>query len=240
LIAGGFFLFLIIAARPEAGNHRPMENETQPMLEIGATNDEAQLSVILMHGLGADGHDFADVATALSDAALPSKWRFVLPHAPEQAVTINMGMTMPAWYDIIELDHPRSVNWETVEESCRAIERLLEGERAEKIVLAGFSQGAAMALHVGLRRQSEVAGVLMMSGYLLESEEHPCPKKSSDIPIGIFHGSEDPVVPFKAAEDALAELDAGGYSTLFKAYQGMEHSLCDEEIRDAFEWLQRA
>lgn len=216
-----------------------MDTRTLPVLEIGAANDEAELSVILMHGLGADGHDFADVATAMSRAALPSKWRFVLPHAPEQAVTINMGMTMPAWYDIIELDHPRSVNWATVDESHRAIEKLLGGERAGKIVLAGFSQGAAMALHVGLRRQSEVAGVLMMSGYLLESEEHVCPAKSSEIPIGIFHGSEDPVVPFNAAEDALAELEAKGYSPGFKVYQGMEHSLCDEEIRDAFEWLQR-
>jgi phospholipase/carboxylesterase len=192
-----------------------------------------------MHGLGADGHDFADVATLLSKAAQPRKWRFVLPHAPKMAVTINLGMRMPAWYDIIDLEHPRSVNWDTVAESTRNIEALLKAERAEKIVLAGFSQGAAMALHVGLRHSSAIAGILMMSGYLLESDEHPCPEKSAEMPIGILHGSDDEVVPLAAAEGTVAALDGAGYSPTFKVYQGMGHSVSEEEIGDVFAWLEQ-
>jgi phospholipase/carboxylesterase len=208
-----------------------------PALEIGAARDEADVSVVLMHGLGADGHDFADVAQAMSKAALPQKWRFVLPHAPQQAVTINMGMRMPAWYDIIDLSHPRAVNWDTVEESRESIETLIDAERAPKLILAGFSQGAAMALHVGLRRASPVAGILLMSGYLLESDARPCPGKTTDIPIGIFHGTADPVVPFSAAERTIESLTAAGHSPTLHVYEGLEHSLCDEEIRDVFAWL---
>ena len=208
-----------------------------PCLEIGASQEQAEVCVVLMHGLGADGHDFADVAQAISQAALPQKWRFVLPHAPVQAVTINMGMRMPAWYDIVDLSHPREVNWETVEESHESIEALIDVEPAPQLILAGFSQGAAMALHVGLRRSTPPAGILMMSGYLLESDARPCPKKSCEIPIGLFHGSADPVVPFSAAEQTFKSLTAAGYAPSLKVYDGMEHSVCDEEIRDVFAWL---
>ncbi|MEZ5327090.1 MAG: alpha/beta fold hydrolase [Verrucomicrobiales bacterium] len=208
-----------------------------PTLEIGAARDDADVSVVLMHGLGADGHDFADVAQAMSQAALPQRWRFVLPHAPQQPVTINMGMLMPAWYDIIDLSHPREVNWDTVEESRTRIDALVDAERAPKLILAGFSQGAAMALHVGLRRATAPAGILSMSGYLLEADARPCPKRTTDIPIGVFHGTADPVVPFSAAERTVESLAAAGYSPTLHAYQGLEHSLCDEEIRDVFEWL---
>ncbi len=214
-----------------------MDESNYRCLEIGAAKEEADLSVILMHGLGADAHDFADVAHALSNAALPHKWRFVLPNAPEQAVTINMGMRMPAWYDILDMEHPRSVNWDTVSESQSGIEALLANESAEKIVLAGFSQGAAIALHVGLRHQSEIAGVLMMSGYLLASEEFPCPEKSSDIPIGMFHGTADPMVQFEAAKQASADLESAGFAPSLRAYEGLQHSVSEEEIRDVFAWL---
>lgn len=208
-----------------------------PYLEIGASREEAEMSVILMHGLGADGHDFSDLAQMLCQSAVPRKWRFVLPHAPKLAVTINMGMVMPAWYDILQLNHPRAVNWDTVQESQKNIETLMGVETAEKIVLAGFSQGAAMALHVGLRHQSETAGILMMSGYLLESEDYPCPAKSGDVPIGIFHGSHDPVVPLIAAQESVATLKETGYSPIFKTYAGLEHSVSEEEIRDVYDWL---
>ena len=214
-----------------------MENPTLPCLEIGASREDADMCVILMHGLGADGHDFADVASVLSNAAAPRAWRFVLPHAPEQDVTINMGMRMPAWYDILDLAHPRSVNWDTVRDSEKNIARLHEAEIAERIVLAGFSQGAAMALHVGLRHQAEVAGILMMSGYLLDSEENPCPANSNDVPIGMFHGTRDPVVPYVAAEQSLTTLREAGYAPTLQSYEGLEHSVSEEEIRDVFEWL---
>ncbi|MEM7013554.1 MAG: alpha/beta fold hydrolase, partial [Verrucomicrobiota bacterium] len=167
-------------------------DELLPHLEFGAPLEEAETTILLMHGLGADGHDFADVAQILCRGAEPKKWRFVLPHAPQQPVTINMGMVMPAWYDIIELTHPRRANWDTVSAAAKQIEQLMAREKAEKLILAGFSQGAALALHVGLRNQDKVAGVLMMSGYLLASDEHPCPPKAADeFPIGLFHGTAD-------------------------------------------------
>ena len=174
-----------------------------------------------MHGLGADGHDFADVAALLANAARPRRWRFVLPHAPEQPVTINMGMRMPAWYDILDLEHPRSVNWQTITDSQLAIEELLTAEAGPQVVLAGFSQGAALALHIGLRNQARIAGVLMMSGYLLEPEGTPCPEKEHDFPIGIFHGAQDPVVPLESGELASATLAAGGYSQSLKIYDDL-------------------
>lgn len=215
-----------------------MEVSPLPFLEVGAPNHEAEFCVIWMHGLGADGHDFEDVASALADAAMPRKWRFVLPHAPSQRVTINMGAVMPAWYDILELEHPRAVDWGTVEASRKAIEALMAKENAEKIVLAGFSQGAALALHVGLRHQTEIAGILALSGYLLESDAHPAPEKAAEVPVGIFHGKEDSVVPFAAAQEALASLRTIGFTPDFKAYEGLDHGVSPEEIRDVYGWLE--
>lgn len=212
-------------------------NALLPHLEFGASREEAETAIILMHGLGADGHDFADVAELLSDAADPRKWRFVLPHAPEIPVTINNGMLMPAWYDILDMSQPREVDWGSVEKSQESIEALIAREVAPKIILAGFSQGAAMALHVGLRRQDSIAGVLMMSGYLLESDAHPCPAKNSEIPIGIFHGTHDPVVPVTAAERTQQSLTDADYAPTMMTYKGMEHSVCDQEIRDVFDWI---
>ncbi|MFT5405554.1 MAG: phospholipase/carboxylesterase [Verrucomicrobiales bacterium] len=209
-------------------------------VEIGASREDARVVVILMHGLGADGHDFADVASSMCQAADPRKWRFVLPHAPVQPVTINMGMLMPSWYDILDLSHPREVNWDSVETSRASIDALIEQETVPTMVLAGFSQGAAMALHVGLRQTRSIAGVLMMSGYLLESEAHPCPEKSREIPIGIFHGSEDGMVPIQAAERTLEALKTAGHGPTLNVYEGIEHAVCDEEIRDVYDWLEQA
>ena len=215
-----------------------MDAPLLPHLEFGASRDDAELCVLLMHGLGADGYDFADVARVWSEAALPRKWRFVLPHAPDLEVTINLGARMPAWYDILDLSQPRAVNWDHVAASQARIEALLENEPAKKIVLAGFSQGGAMALQVGLRRQESIAGILVMSGYLLADEEHPTPAKAADVPIGLFHGSDDPVVPLLAAEQAKDALEAAQFSPTSKVYPGMPHAVCEEEIRDAFAWLE--
>ncbi|MDF1753323.1 MAG: alpha/beta fold hydrolase [Verrucomicrobiales bacterium] len=209
-----------------------------PRLEFGASIDDAEMTVILMHGLGADGYDFADVADAMTKAAENRRWRFVLPHAPEIPVTVNMGMVMPAWYDIIDMSQPRNVDWETVATSTAQIDALIEAESAEKIILAGFSQGGAMALHVGLRRQKKIAGILAMSGYLLESESHPCPDKEVDLPIAIFHGSADPVVPLVAAEFSIKTLQEKGFSLTSQIYPGLEHSLFEKEIQDVFAWLE--
>ncbi|MGJ8725199.1 MAG: alpha/beta hydrolase [Roseibacillus sp.] len=207
------------------------------ILEIGAGREEAELLIILMHGLGATGEDFADVAHVLSRSALPQKWRFVLPHAEEIPVTINGGMTMPAWYDIISLTHPREVDWSTVERCQLQIEELMKTEKAPRVILAGFSQGAAMALHVGLRNQSKVDGVLMMSGYLVESEDRPAPAPEGELPITIFHGQDDEVVPLEAAETTLASLRGVGYEPSFQSYVGLPHSVSQEEVEDVFGWL---
>ena len=209
-------------------------------LEIGAGREEAELTVILMHGLGANGEDFADVAHVLSRSALPQKWRFVLPHAEEIPVTINNGMRMPAWYDIISLTHPRAVDWETVDSCQQQIEVLMEEEEGPRMILAGFSQGAAMALHVGLRNQVKIQGVLMMSGYLVESEERPAPAPEEDLPVlpvTILHGEEDEVVPLEAAETTLASLRTAGYEPSFQSYPGLPHSVSQEEVQDVFNWL---
>jgi len=214
-------------------------DKTLPAIELGASREDAELTVILMHGLGADGHDFADVGEAYAVAAEPRKWRFVLPHAPAIPVTINQGMVMPAWYDILDMIQPREVDWGTVAASRASVESLLAAELAPKVVLAGFSQGAAMALDVGLRNQERVAGILVMSGYLLESETQPCPAKTAaDFPIGMFHGSADPMVRLAAAEGAAATLESKGYSASLKIYPDVEHSLCEEEVRDVFAWLE--
>lgn len=211
--------------------------DSLPYLEIGATSEDAELCVILLHGLGADGHDFEDVAAMLCKAAMPRRWRFILPHAPEQPVTINMGILMPAWYDIIDLSHPREVNWDTVASSQRQIEAMMEGEPAAKVILAGFSQGGAMALQVGLRHQGKLAGIAAMSGYLLESDKHPVPANEANLPIGIFHGTDDEVVPYSAAEVTRDALKSAGYDPTFKSYAGLGHSVSELEIRDLFEWL---
>ncbi|NCF89090.1 MAG: hypothetical protein GWQ08_26810 [Verrucomicrobiaceae bacterium] len=152
-------------------------------------------------------------------------------------VTINGGMSMPAWYDILDLSHPRAVNWDTVDDSAKAIQEILLAETAPTVVLAGFSQGAAMALHVGLGHASRVHGILMMSGYLLESEERPCPSATEARPIGLFHGTEDSMVPLAAAERTVEALTKAGHRPTLKPYAGMEHSVCDEEVRDVFAWL---
>lgn len=206
-------------------------------IEIGATREEADLTIILMHGLGADGHDFADVAETLSKTALSRSWRFILPHAGSIPVTINNGMTMPAWYDIISLTHPREVDWDTVHHGQAQIETLMTQESANPLLLAGFSQGAAMALHVGLRNQSKITGILMMSGYLLESPEHPAPAPEQNLPIAIFHGQDDDVVPLKAAETTLSILRSTGYDPSYQTYPGLPHSVSQEEVHDAFDWL---
>ncbi|MFC7337571.1 alpha/beta hydrolase [Haloferula chungangensis] len=206
-------------------------------LEIGAKQEDAELCVVLMHGLGADGHDFEEVAKMLCQMAAPRRWRFVLPHAPVMRVTVNMGTAMPAWYDILALSHPREVDWDTVALSQQRIESIMAAESAPKIILAGFSQGAAMALHVGLRNQEKIAGILAMSGYLLQSDAYPTPANRSSLPISILHGNADDVVPIKAAEEALNALRIAGYTASFKSYIALAHSVSQEEVRDVFDWL---
>jgi phospholipase/carboxylesterase len=204
---------------------------------------EARAAVIWLHGLGADGHDFEPIVPHLGLDRLPV--RFVFPHAPSRAVTINMGMIMPAWYDIVSLELGRHADREGIDASAARVRDLVrrETERgvpAERIVLGGFSQGGAVALHAGLRHPERLAGIAALSTYVvaagsLADEAH---EANRDVPIFQAHGTEDPMVPYshgEAARDLLTEL---GYRVQWKSYR-MAHEVCAEEILDLGAWLAR-
>lgn len=215
-----------------------------PALEI-VTDPEPTHAVIWMHGLGADGHDFEPVVDEFDHDRLPST-RFVFPHAPQRPVTINGGYVMRAWYDIVSMDFSeRREDPAGVLESAAQIEALIARENARgipdgRIVLAGFSQGGAIALHAALRHPRRLAGILAMSTYLpladtLTAEASPA---NRDVPIFMAHGRGDPVIPYDFGKRSGDFLAASGYPLEWHSYP-MEHSLCIEEIRDIEGWLAR-
>jgi len=216
------------------------QNKLLPCVEI-EPDRPAEASIVWLHGLGANGHDFEPVANMLAPV-LPVPVRFILPHAPQMPVTINGGVSMPAWYDMLNLEHPRSVDWETVAQSEQAVEALLERERqrgiaSDSLYLAGFSQGGAMALRVALKGESEVAGVLALSTYLLQKEEEAFGLASEkSLPVFMAHGKLDPVLPFVLAERSREQLEKIGCEVQWKDYP-MPHSVCQEEIEHIALWL---
>jgi phospholipase/carboxylesterase len=211
----------------------PIEIETAP---------NPRASLIVIHGLGADGNDLAPLAEEL-DLRAAGAVRFVLPHAPKRAVTINGGYWMRAWYDIFD-DAPARREDETgLRESQQIITALIDRERERgiepgRIVLMGFSQGCAMTLQTGLRYGEKLAGLAGLSGYLplaptLERERHPA---NQSTPIFLAHGRGDPLIPIARAETTAAELARLGYAVEWHEYN-MPHSLCAEEIEDLNGWL---
>ena len=204
----------------------------------------ATAAVVWLHGLGADGHDFEPVAAELGRAGLDDV-RYVFPHAPVRPVTVNGGMAMRAWYDIAEPELDRRADEEGVRASAgiaRALvdEQIARGIAGERIVLAGFSQGGAIALFEGLRLPFRVAGVLALSTYLpvpgsLAAEAHPA---NRDVPIFLAHGSQDPVIALALSERSRAAMANLGYTVEVHTYP-MPHSVCAEEVRDIANWLQR-
>lgn len=213
-----------------------------PTVEI-ETAPRPVRAVIWLHGLGADGHDFEPVVGEFDRRRLPPT-RFVFPHAPMRAVTINGGYVMPAWYDILSQDFAsRREDEEGVRQSARQIEALLARENARgiedrHIVLAGFSQGGAIALHTGLRHPRRLAGILALSTYLplattLASEADAA---NRDVPLFMAHGHADPVVPCELGKRSGESLRALGYPVQWHQYP-IEHSVCIEEIRDIETWL---
>jgi phospholipase/carboxylesterase len=205
------------------------------------TGRNPERSVIWLHGLGADGNDFTPVVPELDLPKAPI--RFVFPHAPMQAVTINAGMVMRAWYDISDAAIRRE-DERGVRASQLLVEALIEREKrrgtpAGRLVLAGFSQGGAIALQTGLRHPERLAGIMALSCYLpladkLASEATPA---NRDVPIFMAHGSYDPIVALERAtrsRDALVRL---GYPVEWQQYP-MPHSVCPEEIVDLSAWLQ--
>jgi phospholipase/carboxylesterase len=199
-------------------------------------------TVIWLHGLGASNHDFDPIIPELAAPHL----RFVFPAAPLRSVTINQGMRMPAWYDILSFDDPPLREEEShVREMASELVALVErerarGVRAEDIVLAGFSQGGAMALHVGLRAERRLAGVMVLSGYLLipdrlEDERQPGGRQT---PFLFCHGRYDPVVPLRLGQASFARVTRAGYNAEWSEYD-MQHSLCLEEVRRIRSWLEQ-
>jgi len=210
-------------------------------VEIEPPGQPADAAVIWLHGLGASGHDFAPIVPELG---LPAdhRVRFVFPHAPPIPVTLNWGMVMPAWYDIVELGK-RNDDVEGIRRSAQHVEALIAREKergvpAGRMVLAGFSQGGAVALFQGLRHTERLAGLLILSAYLLLPDALAAERASANAEINILqcHGTLDPMVQERMGREARDTLVAAGYAVRYETYP-MEHQVCPPEIRLIGEWL---
>ncbi len=210
-----------------------------PCIEI-ETNSNPDASVIWLHGLGADGHDFEPIVGQLglpANAAI----RFIFPNAPSIPVTINAGYVMPAWYDILEMSIDREVDEAQLRISSKAIVDFIENEiergiSSERIIVAGFSQGGAVAIEAALSYQKKLAGLLLMSTYFATKDSIKLAQENRTIPILIHHGSSDPVVPHSLSEVSKKLLESWEYKVENKSYP-MEHAVCPQQIADINEWL---
>ena len=206
------------------------------------TGPQPQWSVLWLHGLGADGHDFAPLVPELVRPGWPAL-RFVFPHAPVRAVTINNGVRMRAWYDIVGMDFPTRADSAGIEESLAQVDALIAREQArgiapERLLLAGFSQGGAITLAAGLRRQVPLAGLIALSTYLpgaSQAARHRVAAATAQ-PVFMAHGTFDPVVPVFAGQASAQALQADGMRIEWHAYP-MAHQVCAEEIRDLGDWM---
>lgn len=209
-----------------------------PCVELDVEN--ATHSIIWLHGLGADGHDFEPIVNELE---LEKAIRFIFPHAPSMPVTINNGMTMPAWYDIKLPQIDQQQDEQGIHRSQQSLLALIDREidrgiPSENIIIAGFSQGGAVALHTALRYENKLAGIMGLSTYLplsnsAESEIHSANKLT---PIFLAHGLQDPVIAFSLAEQTKSQLDELGYAVDLHSYV-MEHSVCVEEVNKISDWI---
>jgi len=207
------------------------------------TGSEPAGAVIWLHGLGADGHDFEPLVPELrlpEDLAL----RFVFPHAPIRPVTINAGMRMRAWYDIVAIDRRARQDEEGIRASAAATVELIEREQergiaAGRIVLAGFSQGGAIAIHAALRYPQRLAGLIALSTWMPLGETLAAEGSAAnrDLPVFMAHGRQDPMVPVTLGEQTREALAAAGYPLEWQTYD-MPHAVCPAEIADISAWLQ--
>ncbi len=214
-----------------------------PPIEI-ETGPHPGAAVILMHGLGADGNDFVPICNEL-DLTGVGPVRFVFPNAPVMPVTVNGGYAMPAWYDIFGPDLVQREDETGLRRSMASIDALIANEKrrgipARRIVVAGFSQGCAMALLTGLRHAERLAGIAALSGYLPLAATTAAERSDAnrDVPIFQAHGERDGVVPIARAVASRDALQALGYPVEWHAYP-MEHSVSIEEIADLGSWLRR-
>ena len=203
--------------------------------EILEPRGVADAAVIWLHGLGASGHDFVPVVPHLG---LPDNHgvRFVFPHAPEIPVTINGGMVMPAWYDILAMSIEREIDLKQIKSSSAAVCELIQREPdagipSDRIVLAGFSQGGAVVYHTALAYPKTLAGLMTMSTYFPAAEEVQLSAANKTLPINIFHGTQDPMVQESMGHIAKQILQGMGFTPEYRAYP-MQHEVCAEEIVD--------
>lgn len=208
------------------------------------TSDNPSHSVIWLHGLGADGHDFEPIVPFLGLSPRTGV-RFIFPHALMRPVTVNGGMVMRAWYDIIEISASRGQDEAGIRHSAGKVRELIEhelsrGVPASRIILAGFSQGGAMALHVGLRYEQQLAGIMALSAYLLFPErlEGELSKANAETPVFVGHGTQDPVVPFFLGQAVRSALQAGSWPVEWHTYP-IPHSVSQPEIEDIGRWMQQ-
>lgn len=220
-----------------------MSTRTLESIQI-ETGPNPTVSIIWLHGLGADGHDFVPIARELDLTGCPPI-RFVFPHAPTMPVTINNGYVMRAWYDILGTDLARREDEVGLRRSQTMVEHLIAQEKSrgiasDCIILAGFSQGCAMALQTGLRHPEKLAGLLCLSGYLPLHATVAIERHSANhvTPIFLAHGSGDPIIPIDRAEKSRDMLQALGYQVEWHKYP-MQHEVCEEEIADVGAWLRR-
>jgi phospholipase/carboxylesterase len=200
-------------------------------------------AVIWLHGLGADGHDFEPLVPHLGVDDLGV--RFVFPHAPRRAVSINMGLLMPAWFDIATTDFEAGLDEPGINVSATAIAALLARERergvaSDRIVLAGFSQGGLVAIHVALRHPEALGGALLLSTFVPAAvlNQKELSAANATLPIFLAHGSYDPMIPFSLGESSRDRLVALGHDVEWHPYR-MQHEVSPGEINDISTWLRK-
>jgi len=202
----------------------------------------ADSCVIWLHGLGASGHDFEPVVPELRLPA-DSAVRFVFPHAPSIPVTVNGGMVMPAWYDILDIALERRVDKDQLRRSAAAVQALIDreierGVDSRRIVIAGFSQGGAVGYEAALSFERPLGGLLALSTYFATADSVALADANRHLPVHVFHGSRDPMVPEQLGHQATQVLKAMGLNPGYRTYP-MEHAVCAQEIHDVAACLHR-
>lgn len=212
-------------------------------IEPNSPESPAIASIIWLHGLGANGHDFE---TIVPELRLPQEIpiRFVFPHSPSRPITINNGHVMPGWFDILDLESRDNADKTGILESVHQLEQLIQRENergipSNKIILAGFSQGGVIALHTALQYKEPLAGIMVLSSYLplVEYLEEQLNESNKNTPVFWAHGQYDPVLKIGLGQSAYKQLQHWGYKTEWHEYP-MEHQVCTEEIQHISQWLQ--
>ena len=217
--------------------------EAIPCIEVEPSST-AVASVIWLHGLGADGNDFVPI---IPELGLPADLsvRFIFPHAPVRPVTVNGGMPMRAWYDILSMGRSRDINDSHLYEACEQITQLIKREEqrgisSDRILLVGFSQGGAVAYQTALRYPHSLAGLAALSTYRIKPEltENQAVSANQNLPVFVAHGEQDEVVPVELGHQGFDSLRQQGFDPVWQTYQ-MGHEVCFKEIESLSRWIQQ-